>query len=95
MALLNGSPAFMGGTYAYDPISDDLITTDQRGDTRPLPTSSIGAYDGIMIDPATLPLATVGDDYSQQLTAAGGSGAGYSFSATGLPDGMTLSEQAC
>ena len=90
MALLNGSPAFMAGTYAYDPISDDLITTDQRGDTRPLPTPSIGAYDGIMTDPATLPIATAGDTYSQQLSASGGSGTGYRFSATGLPDGMTL-----
>ena len=32
----------------------------------------------------------MGDAYSQQLTASGGSGAGYSFAATGLPAGLSL-----
>ncbi len=40
--------------------------------------------------PATLPVATVGDAYSQQLTVSGGSGAGYSLAATGLPAGLSL-----
>ena len=35
-------------------------------------------------------MATVGDAYSQQLTASGGLGAGYSFAATGLPAGLSL-----
>jgi hypothetical protein len=33
----------------------------------------------------------VGDSYSQQLTASGGSGSGYTFAATTLPAGLTLS----
>ena len=90
MALANGSPAFMSGTAADDPTTEVPITTDQRGDTRPF-TPSIGSYDGMIIDPTTLPLATVGDNTGLQFTTAGGSGEGYSFSATGLPTGMTLS----
>ena len=43
------------------------------------------------MSPTTLPVLTVGDSYSQQLTATGGSGAGYSFTATGVPAGLTLS----
>ena len=46
---------------------------------------------GCRVGPATLPIATVGDDYDVQLTALGGSGEGYSFSATGLPNGNELS----
>ena len=44
----------------------------------------------ITLSPTTLPVATVGDAYSQQLTASGGSGTGYSFAATGLPAGLSL-----
>ena len=45
----------------------------------------------INIGPLTLPVATVGVAYSQQLTASGGTGIGYTFTATGLPDGLSLS----
>ncbi len=45
----------------------------------------------ITISPTNLPVATVGDAYGQQLTASGGSGAGYTFTATGLPPGLSLS----
>ena len=44
----------------------------------------------ITLSPTTLPVATVGREYSQRLTAAGGSGAGYRFAATGLPAGLSL-----
>ena len=46
------------------------------------------------MSPATLPVLTVGDSYSQQLTASGGSGTGYSFTATGVPAGLTLAAPA-
>ena len=36
-------------------------------------------------------MATVGDKYSTQLTATGGSGAGYKFTEVDLPAGLTLS----
>src|SRR6202041_3057757 len=41
--------------------------------------------------PSTLPVLTVSDIYTQQLTASGGSGTGFSFAATGIPAGLTLS----
>ena len=44
----------------------------------------------ITLSPTTLQVATMGDEYSQQLTASGGSGAGYRFAATGLPAGLSL-----
>jgi len=45
----------------------------------------------IVVGPATLPVATVGDPYSQQLTVSGGSGTGYSFTTSStLPTGLTL-----
>src|SRR5208337_3489385 len=53
-------------------------------------TLTVGKNPPITLGPTTLPAATVGDEYSQQLTASGGSGAGYSFTATGLPAGLSL-----
>ncbi len=47
-------------------------------------------FPAITLSPTNLPAATVGVPYSQQLTASGGSGAGYSFAATGLPAGLSL-----
>ena len=54
-------------------------------------TLTVTATSPITIGPATLPVGTVGEAYSQQLTASGGSGTGYSFVATGLPPGLSLS----
>ena len=54
-------------------------------------TMTVETSSAITIGPLTLPAATVGVEYSQQLTAAGGTGTGYSFTATGLPDGLSLS----
>ncbi len=54
-------------------------------------TLRVAATSPISIGPATLPAGTVGDAYSQQLTASGGSRTGYSFVATGLPPGLSLS----
>jgi Putative Ig domain/Bacterial Ig-like domain (group 3) len=47
----------------------------------------------IMVSPTTLPVATVGTAYSQQLTASAGSGSDYTFTATGLPSGLSLTLQ--
>ena len=46
----------------------------------------------IAATPATLVTPTAGSAYSQQLTGTGGSGADYTFSATGLPDGLSISD---
>jgi hypothetical protein len=45
----------------------------------------------IVVGPGSLFLPTVGDTFREQLTASGGSGSGYSFTATGVPAGLTLS----
>ncbi len=54
-------------------------------------TLTVANNTAITIGPATLPVGTVGDPYTQQLTATGGSGTGYRFTATGLPAGLSLS----
>lgn len=45
----------------------------------------------VVVSPSPLPAGTVGVAYSQQLTASGGAGEPYTYSATGLPAGLTLS----
>ena len=45
----------------------------------------------IAVTPTTLVSPAAGSAYSEQLTASGGSGTGYTFSATGLPDGLSIS----
>jgi hypothetical protein len=90
MALQAGSPAIGAGITTDFPGTSTAISTDQRGDARPA-MPDIGAYNTITQGPATLPLATVNDIYSQQLTASGDSGSGYTFAATGLPPGLSLS----
>jgi len=56
-------------------------------------TLTVANNPAITINPTTLPVATVGDSYSQQLTASGGSGSGYRFTSTGLPAGLSLTIQ--
>ena len=68
----------------------DVTVTDSDDATGDL-SYSITVDPAITMSPSTLPVLTVGDSYSQQLTASGGSGAGYSFAATGVPAGLTLS----
>ena len=45
----------------------------------------------IAVTPTTLVAPAAGSAYSEQLTASGGSGTGYIFSATGLPAGLSIS----
>ncbi len=49
--------------------------------------SIVVSYPAVTITPGagSLPLAVVGQSYSQTLTAAGGSGAGFTWTVTGLP----------
>ena len=68
----------------------DVTVTDSISATGSL-SYSITVDPAITMSPATIPCLTVGDSYSQQLTASGGSGTGYSFTATGVPAGLTLS----
>ena len=45
----------------------------------------------VVVSPSPLPDGTQGVAYSQQLSASGGAGGPYTFSATGLPQGLTCS----
>ena len=45
----------------------------------------------LSLAPPTIAPAGVGAPYTMTFTASGGNGSGYSFSATGLPAGLTLS----
>jgi hypothetical protein len=90
MAFLTGSPVIEAGVATDYPDSDTLISTDQRGDARPV-TPSIGSFDGMVVTPTSIPAALVGSVYSQQFTTTGGSGSGYTYTATGLPPGLSIS----
>lgn len=89
-ALLVGSPAI-------DQAAATVLTTDQRGATRPIDLavanplggngSDLGAYEyappcsTISLSPTTLPNGLVGVAYSQTITASGGT-APYTFTVT-------------
>ena len=84
--LLSGTPL----TTATSPIHFTVDVTDSN-DASGSQTYSLAVDSAPVIDPTTLPVATVGDSYSVQLTATGGSGAGYSFTSVDLPSWLTLS----
>jgi len=76
------------GQYPIDITVGTLIAADY--DFTTVDGTLTVANTPITLSPTTLPMATVGDAYSQHLTASGGSGTGYSFAATGLPAGLSL-----
>jgi predicted outer membrane repeat protein len=87
IALLPGSQAIAAGSNGV------LPSTDERGVPRTANQVDIGAYQSLVtVSAATLPVGTVGDDYTQTtLTAAGGT-APYAFHTTfgTFPPGLTL-----
>jgi prepilin-type N-terminal cleavage/methylation domain-containing protein len=85
------------GTISGTPIvtgtfSVDLSLTDAAGVTAPTQTVSITLYSQLLItSPASLQPWTVGRPYpATTVTATGGTGT-YSWTATGLPAGMSIS----
>ncbi len=98
--VLSGKPAAAGAASFSVTVTDSAQNT-----ARAQFTASVKA--GItVVTPAALPTAYVGSFYGEQLSATGGSGTGYAWSvagpaaaragvrrmtATGLPDGLTLS----
>ena len=67
----------------------DVTVTDSN-DAHRQPVLHLDRRSGDIVSPATLPMLPRWDSfYSQQLSAAGGSGSGYTFAATGLPAGLT------
>jgi hypothetical protein len=87
--LLAGTPPSSGS------VSFTITVTDTAGNmlssTFTLPVNPSQGTTPLTISPATLPSATTGTLYSQQLTASGGSGNGYTFTGAQLPTWLTLS----
>lgn len=83
---LEGTPT-AAGRYTFTVTAEDSSTPTLTGTA----TYTVTITPALVVSAATLPTATVGDSYSFQLTATGGSGSGYTFSASNLPAGLTLS----
>jgi fibronectin-binding autotransporter adhesin len=82
--LLSGMPTTAAAYTLVVTVTDSVNATGSQ-------PYAITVDPAITLSPTTLPVPTVGSGYSEQLTASGGSGSGYTFSATGLPAGLTLS----
>ena len=65
-------------------VTDSISATGDR-------SYSITVDPAITMSPTTLPVLTVGDSLHQQLHGFRRFGTGYSFAATGVPAGLTLS----
>ena len=83
--LLSGTPTTATGS----PFRFIVTATDSNGGT-------VSHVYSLMVNQALafIPItgvATVGDNFSTQLKATGGSGTGYSFAASGLPAWLALS----
>jgi hypothetical protein len=86
--LLSGIPP----APTVQPLSFTVTVTDSNGATGSL-TEALTVDPALTLNPNSLPTATVGDKFSTQLTATGGSGAGYVFTSTGLPTWLKLSSR--
>ncbi|NLH69043.1 MAG: hypothetical protein GX454_02500 [Brooklawnia sp.] len=82
--LISGTPSFGGNTAVT------FVATDQEGRTASKELSFVIADGALTITTQTLPPSTVGDPYTTELTAAGGT-APYQWTITGLPAGFTAS----
>ena len=80
--VLSGTPTTVG-SYNFT-----VQVTDLAGDTATC-TYSITVYGPVSITTTSLPAGTVGVSYSATLAATGGSGS-YTWSATGLPGGLSI-----
>ena len=86
LGLLSGTPSSTTGS----PFTVVVTVTDSN-DATGSQSYTVTVNPAIMLSPSTLPTPTVGNFYSQQLTASGGSGSGYVFTSGTLPPGLTLS----
>jgi hypothetical protein len=83
--LLAGTP-LLAGNYSFT-----LSVTDEWGNVISLPESLL-IVSRLQITTASLPSAVTGSSYSVPLAATGGF-PGYTWSATGLPNSLTLNSQ--
>nr|WP_051885233.1 putative Ig domain-containing protein [Lysobacter antibioticus] len=90
--VISGTPTTTG-TYTFRILSEDSSGSQDGSDNigNRLYTVTVTAAPVIVVDPATIPGATVGVAYSQTFTASGGTSP-YTFaiSAGALPAGLTL-----
>jgi hypothetical protein len=85
--VISGTPTTTG-TYSFT-----VVIRDSSGVSASKQLSlTVGGTGGstVSITTRTLPAGVVGQPYSQQISATGGTGT-YTFTATGLPAGLTLS----
>jgi hypothetical protein len=82
-----GTPTKVG-TFPFT-----IQAADAFGDSATQAYSITISYSAVTITPASgsLPVGYTGTAYSQALTATGGSGTGYTWTVTGLSDGLTSS----
>jgi hypothetical protein len=83
--VLSGTPSAVS-----PPVTVVITVTDNAGG-RASGSRSFAIDPRLVLGPGSLPTATAGDAFAVQLTATGGSGAGYRFIAAGLPGSLTLS----
>jgi hypothetical protein len=84
--LLSGTPTSAAGS----PVSFTITVRDSIKATGSA-SYTLTIDPALTVSPTTLPAAMVGQRFSTQLTASGGSGTGYTFAATGLPSWLKLS----
>jgi Putative Ig domain len=83
--LIAGTPT-TAGTYSV------VVTAKDSANNIGSATFSIVIETKLAFTPTTMPTGAVSEAYpSTTLTPSGGTGSGYTFTATGLPPGMTLS----
>jgi hypothetical protein len=82
---LSGKPT-VSGTFSFTITATDNSLNTLTGSK----LYSLKIDPAIILGSLTLPIATVGDQFSQQFSVSGGSGTGYTFKATGLPSGMSM-----
>jgi large repetitive protein len=84
--LLNGTPP----ATTASPLNFTVTVTDSNSVSRTF-NYALTVDPALNLSPNSLPIATVGDKFSTQLAATGGSGASYSFKGVSLPAWLTLS----
>lgn len=83
--VLSGTPT-TAGTIAFTITATDNSRHSLTGSLRYV----LAVNSAVVLNPVSA-TATVGNKFSRQLAAKGGSGKGYTFTATGLPVWLTLS----
>jgi len=88
--VMSTAGVLAGIPLAAGPLSFMVTVTDSAGG-KSSGTFSLTVTPALVVSPASpLPPATVGVAYTQQFTATGGSGTGYTWSVSGQPSWLTM-----